>query len=92
MKSKSLEELTLLEARSMALGMLETQLNKHNLPLPKDSALDAHLERILLADPRITTWARERVLAKQDSYSESLKAIGLGTPNDDPIEAMDLGI
>jgi len=78
---KSLEELIDLEARSLALGILESHLAKENLPLPKDSSLDLHINQLLVTNPQIHEAARDRVLAQQDAYSQSLQAIGLPGPD-----------
>ena len=79
-KSFSLDELITNEARAIATVLLESRLREHNLPLPKDSALALHLDQMILVNPGITVTARERVMARKDAHSESLRAIGLEVP------------
>jgi hypothetical protein len=76
----SLEDLVLLEAQSLAKAKLEEELAKHNLPLPRGSALEIHVDQLLKTDASIAVEARARVLASRDAYSESLRAIGLPAP------------
>ena len=81
MKTKfTLEELIDNEAFSLAKTLLEGHLAKHDLPLPKESALEAHINQLLSTNPKIRETAKARVLASQDAYSESLRAIGLPVP------------
>lgn len=73
----SIDDLIEREARVIAQGLLETQLKKHDLPLPKDASLTIHIDQILATNPQIRAAAQARVLASRDAYSESLRAIGL---------------
>jgi|SRR5215469_1416052 len=73
----SFEELVEKEARHLVMEMIETELDKHNLPMPKESSLAIHIDQILKARPDITETARTRVDAKLDAYTENLKSIGV---------------
>ena len=73
----SREELVLAEARFIATDLIERELSKDNLPLPKDSALDAHIDALLSARPDLIDLARERVNAKTDGYRKSLESLGI---------------
>lgn len=77
------------EARHMAREAIQTELEKADLPLPRDSVLDAHIDALLSARPDFLTAAEARVEAKQDAYSRALRAIGI-----EPIviEAIDLDL
>lgn len=70
-------DLILAEARLIAIELIEIELNKENLPLPKDTALDFHVEELLRRKPDILETARARVEAKADAYRESLAAVGI---------------
>ena len=71
------DELVDKEARHLVTRMIEEELQKHDLPLPKESSLTIHINQILKARPDITEKAKQRVDAKLDAYSESLKSIGV---------------
>lgn len=82
MKSRiSFDDLIQIEAKALAITILNRELTKHDLPLPKDSALEIHITQLLLTNPQILETAKARVLASQDAYSESLRAIGLPVPS-----------
>lgn len=83
----SKDELINAEAVHIATGLIEIELNKENLPLPKPSALDQHVTELLKNRPDIRETARARVEAKQSAYSESLAAVGIHI---DLIEGVDL--
>jgi hypothetical protein len=78
-KKASLEDLISREARALATAIIEDKLSKLDppLPLPKDSALEIHIDQLLSIDPSIIERAKTRVEAKVDAYSQSLAAIGL---------------
>lgn len=63
-------------ARSMARDLLERELDKLNLPLPRDSALDRHIDEILRTNPQLRDTARLRVEAKQYAVEEIYSAMG----------------
>lgn len=86
-RTMTVDELVLAEARHIAIELIEIELNKDNLPLPKDSALDQHIDELLRGRPDILTTARARVDAKSSAYRESLSAVGI---NLDIVEGMDL--
>jgi hypothetical protein len=73
----SLSDLIEKEARALARDFLERELAKQDLPLPKDTALDIHLNQLLEADPNLRLRAKARVEAKQDAFSLSLAALGI---------------
>ena len=77
----TLDDLITREARELALRLLESRLHDAGLPLPKDSQLELHLGQIILMKPELRDMAKARVLAQQDAYSESLRAIGLPVPD-----------
>ena len=82
MRSKpTFDDLVDAESREIAKQILEEQLAKHGLPLPKPQSLDIHIDQLLATNTKIREMAARRVEAKQDAYSESLKAIGLNNPN-----------
>lgn len=76
-KHITIEELSTQEARLIATEMIERELLKQELPLPKDSALDFHIDALLAIKPDILEIARKRVEARQDAYSDSIRAIGI---------------
>lgn len=84
---KTLEELIDQEAKRLAAELLEDHLSRRDLPLPKDSQLDFHVQKLLEVNPRIREDARKRVEAQKDAYTESLQAIGLDLT---VIEGLDL--
>lgn len=92
MKSKlmSFEELVSLEARHLAKEAIETYLSKQDLPLPRDSALEFHIDALLKTKPEITSVAEDRVRARTDAYSAGLAALGISAIIDQPLE-LDLG-
>lgn len=73
----SLDDLISRESKAIAKEILQTELAKKNLPLPKDSVLDIHLDELIRVVPSIRSTAEERVSAKKDAYSEALRAIGI---------------
>ncbi len=73
----SREELIRREAREIARQKLEQSLAARDLPLPRDSALDLHIDQLLLHDQGIMALASERVDARTDAYSEGLRLLGL---------------
>lgn len=89
-KKLTFDELVDREAKAIALGRLEAELEKEGFPLPKESALDVHLNQMILLDPSLRELAAARVEAKSDAYSESLRAIGLGL--DEPTEAVEIDL
>jgi hypothetical protein len=88
-KPMTFDEWVIAESRKTASDVIEAELEKQGLPLPKDSALDAHIDALLASRPDILDSARVRVEAKSDAYSAALRAIGI-TPI--LIEALDLDI
>lgn len=83
----TVDELVRTEARQMARDAIQTELEKQGLPLPRDGALDAHIDQLLAARPDFIESAAERVEAKKDAYTRALRAIGI-----EPIvvEALDI--
>lgn len=65
------------EAKDLAKNFLERKLAEQDLPLPKDSVLEIHLNQIIEADPSIRARAKARVEARQDAFSMSLAALGI---------------
>lgn len=88
MKSKLIpfDELVVLEARHLAREAIETYLAKQDLPLPRDSALEFHIDALLKTKPEITAIAEDRVRARTDAYSAGLKALGINATIDRPLE------
>lgn len=84
---KTFDELVDQEAKRLAKVLLEDQLARRDLPLPKDSQLDFHIEKLLEVNPTIREDARKRVEAQKDAYTESLQAIGLDLT---AVEGLDL--
>lgn len=94
MKTKmTFDELVEREARSLARGLLEDSLRKQDLPLPKDSSLEIHIDALLTTrGDGLRTQAKDRVLACQDAYSDSLRVLGIEpSAPAQPID-LDLGI
>ena len=91
MKQKpiTIDELSAAESRLIATEIIERELAKQDLPLPKDTALEFHIDALLETKPEILEIARKRVIARQDAYSDSLRAIGI-----EPfiVEAIDLDL
>ncbi len=85
----STEDLIDRETRTIATEILQTHLAKQNLPLPKDSILDIHLDELIRTVPTIRATAEERVTARKDAYSEALRAIGID-PEARETQAVDL--
>ena len=81
------DELIALEAQSIARHLLEVELEKQNLPLPKDP--QSHIDIILSKRPDITATAKQRVEARTDAYTEGLKAIGIDLS---PIKAIEVDL
>lgn len=79
------EELVIRESRIIATELLERHLTERDLPLPKESALELHVDQLIATYAEIRSTARSRVEARTDTYSESLKALGL-TP--DPLAGL----
>lgn len=77
MSSQSIAELVEKEARALARDLLERELAKQDLPLPKDAALEIHLSQLVEANPDFRVRAKARVDAKQDAFSLSLAALGI---------------
>lgn len=73
----TLEDLVTREARELAKAQIAAHLATQDLPLPTDSALEIHINNLLIADPSLRSRARDRVSAKTDAYTASLAAIGL---------------
>lgn len=73
----SIHDLIEKEARALARDFLERKLGEQDLPLPKDAALEIHLNQLLEADPTLRVRAKARVEAKQDAFSMSLAALGI---------------
>lgn len=84
---KTFDELVDQEARRLARDLLEDQLARRDLPLPKESQLEFHIEKLLEVNPHIRKDARARVEAQTDAYTESLRAIGLDLTQ---VEGLDL--
>lgn len=76
-KAMTISELVIQESRMVATEMIEAGLAKHSLPLPKDAALDFHIDALLKARPDLIEIAQRRVDAKHDAYSTMLRAIGI---------------
>jgi hypothetical protein len=76
-KHLQLSELIDREARFIATEILEARLTKFDLPLPKESALDIHIDAILAAKPELYEQAKTRVEARKDAFSEALRAIDI---------------
>jgi len=74
------------EARHIVTQMIEEELDKHKLPLPRESSLAVHIDQILKVRPDIIETARKNVDAKLDAYSESLRSIGVELTVIRPIE------
>jgi hypothetical protein len=55
------EELIEREARKVAADRLERHLAIDNLPLPKESALELHINQLIAADPSIMVEAERNV-------------------------------
>ncbi len=85
-KSISFNDLILREARKLARDKLETHLASRDLPLPRDSALEIHIDQLLATNPAILAEAEARVLARQDAYSDGLRAIGIEPTVIQPVE------
>lgn len=78
MKSKlTTDELVAREARHLARNRLERELSAKDLPLPKESALDLHIDQILKADPEIIVTARKHVDARTDEWTKGLRVLGI---------------
>lgn len=88
----TLDDLVLRESRAIAKDILEAKLAGQNLPLPKESSLDIHLDALINANPQIVVEAEAKVRARKDAYSESLKALGIGQTEIQIIEALDLDL
>lgn len=71
------EELVIKEARLIATEILQQILASKGLPLPKDSALELHVDQLIATDSSIRERARERVDARTDTYTEGLRRLGL---------------
>lgn len=71
------EELVNKEARNIVANLIEAELDRQNLPLPKEASLNLHIDKVLESRPDIFDKARERVDAKLDAYTESLRNIGV---------------
>lgn len=75
------------EAEAIALDLLEKELAKENMPLPK--GVDQHIQAILANRPDIQETARKRVEARTDAYTQGLKAIGIDLT---PIEGIEIDL
>lgn len=82
----TLEELIIKESRIIATDLLRQKLAAQGLPLPKDSALELHVDQIIAHDPSIRQSARERVDAKSDAYTAGLRLLGLVPEIAQPVE------
>lgn len=85
-KKIDFDELVTLEARQLVTDMLEEELDKLNLPLPKESSLLIHINQILSMRPDITETAKLRVEARLDAHTQSMKEIGIEVKILRPIE------
>jgi hypothetical protein len=85
-KLMSFEELVNLESRHLAREAIESYLSKQDLPLPKDSALEFHIDALIKTKPEIIEAAKDRVSARTDAYSAGLKALGISAIIDQPLE------
>lgn len=65
------------EARRLAQALLEIQLAKRDLPLPRGVSLDFHIDALLATDARIRATATRHVELKAKTYQESLRHLGL---------------
>jgi hypothetical protein len=74
------EELVIKECRAIATEILEKFLSARSLPLPKDSALELHVDQLIATNPDIKAQAKLRVEARTDAYSESLRRLGIELP------------
>lgn len=86
----SMSDLIDREARAMAKDLLERELAKQDLPLPKDTSLDIHIDALIEGDPTIKDRARLRVEAKQDAFTLSMQALGIESPRVEVIDTADL--
>jgi hypothetical protein len=73
----SFEEAVDKEARHIITQMIEAELDKQNLPLPKESSLNIHIDQVLKSRPDIIEKAKQRVDARLDAHTESLRQIGV---------------
>lgn len=71
------DELVDKEARNIVQSLIEAELDKQNLPLPKEASLNMHIDQVLKARPDIIDKAKQRVEARLDAYTESLRQIGV---------------
>lgn len=76
-RSMTKDELIDEEAKFLAKEAIRIELDKQDLPLPKDSALEMHIQALLSARPEFRTLAAERVEAKSDAYSIALESLGI---------------
>jgi hypothetical protein len=91
MKAKlTADELIDREARRLAKEALEKELAIRDLPLPKDSVVEAHITQMLARDPSFKDEATKLVEARTDAYTEGLKAIGIGSNTSRPIPTLDI--
>lgn len=79
MKSQKVtqEELVIKECRIIATEILARILAEKNLPLPKDSALEIHVDQLIATDSSIKERAKARVDARTDTFTEGLRRLGL---------------
>ena len=73
----SKDELIRAEAKRIGIELIEVELNKKDLPLPRDSALDLAVNSLLANRPDIIELARSRVDAKTDGYRQSIESLGI---------------
>lgn len=86
MKRLSYDEMIDREARQIAREFLQAKLAEMDLPLPRENALETHIDKLIKLHPEFTELATARVDAKADSYSESLKVLGLGSVTIKPFD------
>jgi hypothetical protein len=77
----SFDELVDREARGEARELIRINLEKANLPLPKDSAMDKHVDELLKASPNILANAKTRVEAQKTVFAESFTTDNSSPPD-----------
>lgn len=71
------DELILAEAKRIGIELIEVELGKKDLPLPREAALDLAVSSLLENRPDIIELARNRVDAKTDGYRQSIESLGI---------------
>lgn len=86
----SFDEIVERLARNEARAVLERELDKQDLPLPKEAAVEKHIDEILRANPQIRVTARERIEAKQVAVEEIFAQTGISGPEIDLNNAIEV--